>query len=136
MASKKKRTTRKSKSKKKAGKKKPTKAFAFIQARLKSNPEASFATIRDAAAKKRIKIAPILYGRVKALLGLVPMSKYGKGKRKAAARSKAPARRGPGRPRKTAVSAGILTEIQAMHREREEMRDVLTRIRELLDRVV
>ncbi len=136
MASKKKRTARQKKStvaKTKAGKT-PSKAFSFIQARLKTNPEASFASIRDAAVKKLLKIAPILYGRVKALMGLIPMSKYGESKKRAAAGLAA--RRGPGRPRKTTVSPGLLAEIHEMHREREEMRDVLGRIRVLLNRVI
>lgn len=143
MAAKKKRRARKKttgkKSRKKAGgearSKKPTPAFSFIEEWLRKDKNASYKEIRDAAAKKGLKIAPILYGRVKALMGLVPMRKRGS-KKKAARRATGASGRGPGRPRKSSIHDGVVAAITDLQRERDRMRDVLVRIRDMLDQVV
>ena len=138
MATHKKRAIRKTnRPSKKASAKKPTPAFSFIKSKLTVNPEASFAQIRDAGAKKGLKVAPVLYGRVKALMGLVPMAKRGEGvKKRGAAPSRALGKRGPGRPRKTDISTGLLAEIQKMQRDRQDMKEALAQIRHLIDRVI
>ncbi len=138
MATHKKRAIRKtSRPSKKASAKKPTPAFSFIKSKLTVNPEASFAQIRDAGAKKGLKVAPVLYGRVKALMGLVPMAKRGTGgKKKGAARPRALGKRGPGRPRKTDISSGLLAEIQKMERDRQEMKEALVQIQHLIESVM
>ena len=56
-------------------KKAPSKAYAFIQTALKRNPKAAYADIAKGAKAKRIKLAPVLYGKVKLDLGLVKRKK-------------------------------------------------------------
>ena len=73
-------------------------AFDFCRAYLKRNPKATFAKIRDAAAKKRLKLYPISYGRAQSLEGIVKTAKYGASKKKRA-KQKAVMKRRPGRPR-------------------------------------
>ncbi len=87
---------KKSRKKTTARSKKPT-PFDFIVAALKRNPKAVYASIRDRAAKKRLTIYPVMFGRAKLLLGLVKA----KPKKKAKV-----AKRGPGRPRKSPVKRG------------------------------
>ena len=55
---------------------KPT-AIEFVKAKLALNPEASFADIKAQAKVEGIAIYPVVYGRAKALLGLVPTAPYG-----------------------------------------------------------
>ena len=71
----------------------PTKlsAIEFAKEKLNLNPEASYAEIKAQAKFEGIPIFPVVYGRAKALLGLVPTAPYGsKSKaRKLAAEEKA-----------------------------------------------
>jgi len=139
MATPEKRAIRKtpSSSNKASAKKQPSPTFSFIRSKLKVNPKASFAQIRDAGAKKGMTVAPVLYGRVKALMGLVPMARRGEGlKKRGALRSRALGKRGPGRPRKTDISTSLLAEIQKMQRDRQDMKEALAQIRHLIDRVI
>ena len=126
---------------------KKTAAMDFIIAQLKKNKNATYAEIRDAANKKRLTIYPIMYGRAKALLGLVPVAKRGT-KKKA---KKTKSGRGPGRPRK-AVSRGgrgrasgdspidalqdLLAGLKEQERANNELRATLEKIRDLIERVV
>ena len=80
----------------------------FTIEQLQKDKKISFADLRAAATKKGLVIYPITYGRAKALLGLVPMAKYGQSKkaRAKAAQSGAP-KRGPGRPKTHAPAAVV-----------------------------
>ena len=123
---------------------KKTAAMDFIVAQLKKNKKVSYAEVRDAATKKKLTIYPIMYGRAKALLGLVPVAKRGT-KKKAKA-----SKRGPGRPRKTATRRGrraasaspidtlqgLLSGLKEQERANTELRNTLEKIRDLIDRVV
>lgn len=60
-------------------------SFDFIVELLEQNPEISYAEVAEAASAKGFKIYPIVYGRAKAKLGLVPTAPRGTG---AAARAK------------------------------------------------
>ena len=91
---------------------KSTAAMDHIVASLKNNRSASYADIKAAADKKRIKgVYPIMYGRAQAMLGIVKSAKRGQGKfARASAAKRAgvllPAvKRGPGRPRKNPLPA-------------------------------
>ena len=91
-------------------------AMEFIVESLNSNRSAAYKDIADAAAKKKLKIYPIMFGRAQALLGIVKAAPRGQGKAAKAAKAKAakaaapaaaaapsllaPVKRGPGRPRK------------------------------------
>lgn len=91
----------------------------FVCGMLKKDKDVPFKDVRDAGTKKGFKIFPIVYGRAKALLGLVPTAPRGQGKAAAASRARAKARaggskvaskqgvlrRGPGRPPKSASVA-------------------------------
>ncbi|MEC8253075.1 MAG: hypothetical protein VX044_07675 [Planctomycetota bacterium] len=88
--------------------------FDFIVAALKKNPKATYKDIVAAAAKKKLKVFPVMFGRAQAMLGIVKQAARGKGKvakAKAKARARASAglvKRGPGRPRKNASpTAGL-----------------------------
>lgn len=119
----------------------------FVLDRLRANPEMEFADVRDAGAATGLMIYPIVYGRAKALLGLVPMAARG-AKRRAAeaavaatAEAEAPEkpRRGPGRPRKEKRDRSPIDSLQEMidamrelEAERDRYRDALNRIATIL----
>ena len=55
-------------------------AFDFIVEELRREAGISYAMLRDHAAARGFSIAPIMYGRAKAMLGLVPVKPRGSGK--------------------------------------------------------
>ena len=127
--------------------KKPN-ALAFARTYLRRSPKASFAQIRDAAKKKKIKLWPISYGRALALEGLVK-SKPKKAKKKATGKkrgrplgSKNKVKRGPGRPKgsknksKSTVDlsslGGLVASLRALEKERDDALKTLAKIRELV----
>ncbi|MEM7204626.1 MAG: hypothetical protein AAF628_30490 [Planctomycetota bacterium] len=131
--------------KKKAG------AMDFIIAQLKKNPKAEYASIKERADKQGLPVYPIMYGRAKALLGLVKVSPRGKGKKATArkATGRGPGRprkvtgRGPGRPPRSAAAAAPLDAIRDLvsnmrdtERANEDLRRTLEKIRELIDRAI
>lgn len=127
--------------------KKGKQAYDFAVASLKKNKKVEFATVRDAAKKKGLTLYPIVYGRAKAALGLVPVAKYGTGKAAKKSKSKAKkAARGPGRPRKsagrTAKAQGIdgLENLVSMIRDTQKERDkavaTLAKIRDIIDAAI
>ena len=66
-----------------------TPAFEFLVEALRAQPTISYGDLKAAAEGKGLRIAPIMYGRAKALLGLVPVRPRGQGKnRKRAAINK------------------------------------------------
>ena len=76
-------TTESAKPKRKPG-------FEFLVTSLRADSTLSYQDLRAQAEERGLKIAPIMYGRAKALLGLVPVRPRGQGKnRTAAARAKA-----------------------------------------------
>ena len=58
-------------------------AFEFLVQQLRTEPGLAYGELRDRAAARDFKIAPIMYGRAKAVLGLVPVKP--RGSKKAAA---------------------------------------------------
>ena len=105
-----------------AKKKAPSKEYAFVHDYLKRSPKAEFATIRDAAKKKRMTIYPIVYGRAQAALGLVKSKP--RGSKKAAKRSKVGTGAKRGRPAKSASSAdaslgNLIAGVRDLERERQ-----------------
>jgi len=60
-------------------------AFEFLVASLRTEPDLSYRELRSRADQRGLKIAPIMYGRAKALLGLVPVRPRGQGKNRTAA---------------------------------------------------
>jgi hypothetical protein len=60
---------------------KKSETLEFTRRYLRDKPDATFAEIRDAAAERDMKIFPIVFGRAKALEGLVQVAPYGSKKR-------------------------------------------------------
>lgn len=115
--------------------KKSNPAMEFLVESLKNDRNAVYADVAAAAAKKRLKVYPIMWGRAKALLGYVKVAPRGKGK---AAKAKA-GRRGPGRPPKAATAASldgslasIITAVKGSEQERSRYRAALQRIQAIL----
>lgn len=50
----------------------PSPVFAFVKEQLQANPQTTFAEVAAKAAERGMHVPPIVYGRVKALLGLLP----------------------------------------------------------------
>ena len=122
--------------------KKSNPAMDFIVESLKSNKGAAYSEIKEAADKKKLKIFPIMFGRAQALLGIVKQAPRGQGK---AAKAKAAAssasggqKRGPGRPRKVAMSAfdgtldGIVAAVKGSEQAKAKYRQALERIQGIL----
>lgn len=57
-----------------------TPAFEFLVEELRAEPAVSYGQLKLKADAQGLKIAPIMYGRAKALLGLVPVRPRGQGK--------------------------------------------------------
>jgi hypothetical protein len=111
-------------------------ALAFIVSALKANKGVSYADVKERADKKGLRIYPVMYGRAKALLGLVKVSPRGQGRFALAKRGLLPARR-PGRPARAGGAAGssidglhgMLASIRNSEQERQRLRGTLERVR-------
>ena len=57
-----------------------TPAFEFLVEQLQARPTVSYGELRREAEARGLKLAPIMYGRAKALLGLVPVRPRGQRK--------------------------------------------------------
>ncbi len=121
--------------------KKSNPAMDFIVDSLKSNRGAQYRDIAEAAAKKRLKIYPIMFGRAQALLGIVKQAPRGQGKmaRAKAAKAGLPLKRGPGRPPKAAKSGsfagtieGIVAAVKSNEQAKSRYRAALERIQSIL----
>lgn len=67
-------------------KRKGSPAFDFLVESLRAEPTLSYRELQTRSVAKGYKIAPIMYGRAKALLGLVPVAPRGQGKNRKAAK--------------------------------------------------
>ena len=121
-----------------APRRKGSPAFDFLVQELRRQPNASFAELRDRCAAKGFTIAPIMYGRAKAVLGLVPVRPRGSAK-KAAATPPAPV----ALKQVESVAADRFTKQLADVRQIEQLVTVVKeldndrrRLRELLERIV
>jgi hypothetical protein len=126
--------------------KKPSPAMEFVISALKKDPTLDYAAVKDGASKKGFTIFPIMYGRAKALLGMVPVSPRGS-KKKAkldggVARGpgrprKVEAQRGPGRPRKdrSALDSleSMIEEMKGVARDRDRYQRALEQISKVLE---
>ncbi len=132
--------------------KKPNPGFDFIIAALKKNPKATYRDIAEAAAKKKMKIFPIMFGRAQAMLGIVKQAPRGKGKatkaratkaraaEARAVRAAAPAvkKRGPGRPRKNPAPSmdgsleGIVAAVKSSEQAKNRYRAALEKLQAII----
>ena len=127
--------------------KKKNPGMDFILAALKKNKHASYKDIQEAAAKKRLKIYPIMFGRAQAMLGIVKQAPRGQGKAakaKAAKAAKAAGvvRRRPGRPRKSEAASvidgsleSIVAAVKSSEQTRARYRSALEKIQAILNDV-
>src|SRR5262245_47143471 len=114
-------------------------ALAFIVAALKANKGVSYGDVKERADKKGLRIYPVMYGRAKALLGLVKVSPRGQGRFALAKRGLLPARR-PGRPARGSGPVGssidglqgMLASIRSSEQERQRLRGTLERVRTMV----
>ena len=121
--------------------KKSSPAMDFVVAALQKDPNAEYATVKDAASKKGFTIFPIMYGRAKALLGLVKVAPRGSKKKKAAAASAAASRRASA-PRRVSARKdsspieslqAMIEDMQEAATERDRYRNALEKIATILD---
>lgn len=122
--------------------KKSNSAMEFLLAHLKSNKKATYAECKEAAAKKKLEIWPIMYGRAQAMLGIVKQAPRGQGKAAKAKQAKEAGvvKRGPGRPRKNAAPAmaidgsleSIVAAVKSSEAAKNRYRQALERIQEVL----
>lgn len=124
----------------------------FVISELRKDPDISFADVRDRAAARGLTIYPIVYGRAKGLLGLVPTARRGEGKRarasaaRRAAEVEPPPReranvipRPPERPQPPRAAASddrfgdMISEFRRLAEDRERYRDALEQIQQVLN---
>lgn len=116
---------------------------------LRKNPGTSYADLKAQAASRGMSFAPIVYGRAKALLGLVPMAP--RGSKKAARERDAAASRPPAAPRMLrqveSVAASqfaqkmsevrsldqLVASVREIESDRRRMREVLQQVYELIN---
>jgi hypothetical protein len=123
-----------------APRRKGSAAFDFLVQELRREPHATYAELRDRCTAKGWKVAPIMYGRAKAVLGLVPVKPRGTGKKAIAAAAPALPRTlkqvesvAADRFSKQLEDVRNLDQLVAVVRELDAER---RRLRELLDRIV
>ena len=115
-----------------ATKKKTSPAYAFLHSALKRNPKAEYADLVKRAKTKRVKLAPVLYGKVKLDLGLVKRKAKKRVATKAGRPRKVIGKRSPGRPRKIASLDSIAAQIQELQKDRDRAVAALERIKSVL----
>lgn len=124
-------------------------AIEFTRAFVKKKPKAEFKEVQAAGKKKGLVIFPIVYGRAKALEGLVKVAPYGSKKKKKTTKK---GRRGPGRPkgsrnkRTTKPSHNVATAMDSLesviaamrksNEERERYQRALQKINDILGQVL
>lgn len=112
-------------------------AFEFLVQELRREPGLAYAELRERANAKGFTIAPIMYGRAKAVLGLVPVKP----------RSKKGAARSTGAPRaleqvdsvaerRVAKSAGAVDGLDQLVQVVKDLDAERRRLRAVLERVV
>jgi hypothetical protein len=118
-------------------------AFDFIVEELRREAGISYGMLRERAAARGFAIAPIMYGRAKAMLGLVPVKPRGSGKARKAAAEAGPLRlkqvdsvaadrfgRQLDEVRNLEQLVAVVKEFDA---ERRRLREVLERIVTMID---
>ncbi len=110
-------------------------AMNFITDFLKRSPEAAYGEINRGAEAAGHKIYPIMYGRAKSLLGLIPEGSSRSRRRKARESQARRLRQGrSGRLSDTAVSelSGFVEKFRDMEDERNRYRAALISVEKLL----
>ncbi len=128
-----------------APRRKGSAAFDFLVQELRREPHAAYGELRDRCAAKGWKVAPIMYGRAKAVLGLVPVKPRGSGKKAAAAAAMPQAPRTLKQVESVAADRftrqleevrnldQLVSVVKELDAERRRLRALLERIVELID---
>ena len=124
--------------------KKPSPAMEFVVAALKKNPKVEYASLKESAAKKGLTIFPIVYGRAKALLGLVPVAPRGSKKKKAIPKktatravtgAKRPATRASGSVTLDSLQ-NLVADMKQVTADRDRYQRALEEMAKILDRAL
>src|SRR6266404_5829821 len=86
----------------------PSPAMEFLVDSLKKDKTAVYADLKAKADAKKLTVFPVMYGRAKAMLGLVKVAKYGTGKFAQANAAKAGGE--PGRAADGTLRSGRVSE--------------------------
>jgi hypothetical protein len=126
---------------------KSTKTFAsplmqFVVAHLRAVKDAPYKEIAEAAAKKGLKLVPVVYGRARAALGMAKKSKApskrGPGRPRGSKNRipSGPMRRGPGRPPKSSLNGidGVIAHVRGLEREVADLRARMAKIAAVVKR--
>ena len=116
--------------------KKQSPAMEFVVAALKKNPDVDYGTVKAAATKKGLTIFPIMYGRAKALLGLVPVAPRGSKKKGASARTaKKKATRSTARTDTGPLDSlhDLIADMKEVARDRDRYQQALQKISQILE---
>ena len=117
-----------------------TPAFEFLVEQLRREPTISYGELKTTADARGLKIAPIMYGRAKALLGLVPVRPRGQGKNR-----KKPGVAGLTRAESASAEqfaqqleavrdiADVRAIARQLDQERRQLRGALERLAQLID---
>jgi hypothetical protein len=108
---------------------------------LRKRPKAAYADVRESVERAGHTIYPIVYGRAKALLGLIPTKRR---RRAAGRRRSVRAPRAAPRVRRVAASTSasldqirsMLQDYERVKRERDALRDALEAVRKSVRGVV
>ncbi|MEM7203820.1 MAG: hypothetical protein AAF628_26390 [Planctomycetota bacterium] len=120
--------------------KKSSPAMEFVIGQLRRDPNIEYRVVKEAAAAEGLTLYPIVYGRAKALLGLVEVAPRGTAK-KAAARRNSLAKIGGNhgrRPRSAGAndrSGSPLASLEAMIEDMRDVQDQRDRYRSALDEI-
>jgi hypothetical protein len=119
--------------------KKSNPAMDFLLDTLRNDRNAVYKDTAEAAAKKKLTVYPIMWGRAKAMLGYVKVAPRGQGKMARAKAAASPVvRRGPGRPPKSASSGfagsidGIVAAVKSSEQAKARYRQALARIQSIV----
>ena len=117
--------------------KKSSPAMELVLEQLRENPDLEYKDLQETASQRGFVIYPIMYGRAKALLGLVPTAPRGSRKKP---RGKGKTLRGD---RARAASGSPIESLEAMlgelkdvALERDRLRRALEQIADILDDVL
>lgn len=115
--------------------KKAPQVMDFAKEYLRAHPKAEYADFREAAAKRGFKVFPIVYGRAKALLGLVPTAPRGTGRSAKRKKAFAAGQIVP-RPRKGATPLDTLGNLVNAMKKSEEDRERYKKALEKISKII
>ena len=128
-----------------APRRKGSAAFDWLVQELRREPHASFGELRQRAEAAGLSIMPIMYGRAKAKLGLVPVKPRGKAKKDAAAAAVQSAPRSLRQVESVAADRftqkleevrsleQLVTMVKELDAERRRLRNLLTSLVTMID---